>query len=130
MLLRHVVIELSGGGPGDEQTCVRVFPGIISAQKVLFGEIPTCASLELAEEGGADTGPGEAAESCKSAPTHAALEGGCAAGATADRFAQVERHVVGLAGAAEGNMWLGVSTVEQMCMVLGAWWCPALLPSQ
>jgi len=47
---------------------MRAFPGIISAWKVLFWEIPTCASLELAEEGGVDAGPMEAAESRKSAP--------------------------------------------------------------
>jgi len=60
----------------------------------------------------------------------AALEGGCAAGATADGFAQVERCIVGLASAAEGDMQLGASTVERMHMMLGAWQCPALLPSQ
>jgi len=109
---------------------VRAFPGIISAWKVLFGEIPTCASLESVEEGGADAGPVEAAESCKSAPAGAALEGGCAAGATADRFAQVERCIVGLAGIVEGDAQLGVSTAERMRMMLGAWQCPALPPSQ
>jgi len=82
---------------------MRAFLGIISAQKVLFGEVPTCASLESAEEGGADAGPVEVAESHENAPAGAALEGGCAVGATADRFAQVERHVVGLAGAVEGD---------------------------
>ena len=107
-----------------------MFPGIISARKVLFGEIPTCASLELAEEGGTDAGPVEAAESRESAPAGAALEGGCAARATADGFAQVERRVVGLAGAAEGDARSGVSTAEQMRMMPGAWWCPALPPSQ
>ena len=90
----------------------RAFPGIISAQKVLFGEIPTCASLELAEEGGMDTGLGEAAKSHKSAPMGAALEGGYAAGATTDGFAQVKRCIVGLAGAVEGDKRLGASTVE------------------
>jgi len=108
----------------------RVFLGIISAWKVLFWEIPTCASLESVEEGGVDAGPMEAAKSRKSAPAGAALEGGCAARATTDRFVQVERHVVGLAGVAEGDVRLGASTAEQMCMMLGAWWCPALPPSQ
>jgi len=98
----------------------RAFLGIISAWKVLFGEIPTCASLESAEEGGTDTGPVEAAKSCESTPAGAALEGGCAAGATADGFAQVERRIVGLAGAAEGDVQSGVSTVERMRMMPGA----------
>jgi len=97
---------------------------------VLFGEVPTCASLESAEEGGVDTGLVEVAESCENAPAGAALEGGCAAGATADGFVQVERHVVGLASAAEGDARLGVSTEERMRMMPGAWRCPALPPSQ
>ena len=104
---------------------VRAFPGIISAWKVLFGEIPTCASLELAEEGGADAGPGEVAESRKGAPMGTVLEGGYAAGATVDGFVQMERCIVGLAGAAEGDAWSGASTAEQMRMMPGA-----LLPSQ
>jgi len=97
---------------------------------VLFGEVPTCASLESVEEGGADAGPVEAAESRENAPVGAALEGGCAAGATADGFAQVERHIVGLAGAVEGDAQSGASTAERMRMMLGAWRCPALPPSQ
>ena len=107
-----------------------MFPGIISAQKVLFGKIPTCASLESAEEEGTDTGLVEVAESHKSTPVGAALEGGCAARATTDRFVQVERRIVGLAGAVEGDVQSGASTAEQMHMMPGAWWCLALLPSQ
>jgi len=109
---------------------MREFLGIISARKVLFGEIPTCASLESAEEGGADAGPVEAAESREGTPAGAALEGGCAAGATVDGFAQVERRVVGLASTVEGDARLGASTAGRMRMMLGAWRCPALPPSQ
>ena len=97
---------------------------------MLFGEIPTCAILESVEEGGTDSGPVEAAESREGAPAGAALEGGCAAGATADGFAQVERRVVGLASAAEGDARSGASTAGQMRMMPGAWRCPALPPSQ
>ena len=97
---------------------------------MLFGEIPTCASLESVEEGGAAAGPVEAAESREGAPVGAALEGGCAAGATTDGFAQAERRVVGLAGAAEGDARSGASTAGRMCMMPGAWRCLALPPSQ
>ena len=58
---------------------MRVFPGIISAQKVFFEEIPTCASLEPVEKGGASIGPGEAVESYESAALSIALDGRYAA---------------------------------------------------
>ena len=80
------------------------FLGTISAQKVFFGEVPTCASPEPAEEGGANTGPEEVAENCKSAGTGAVLEGGYASGITVDGFVQAEESTVGLGTAAEGDM--------------------------
>ena len=46
--------------------CARVFPGIISAWKVFYEDIPACVSLEPVEKGGANAGLGEAVESCKS----------------------------------------------------------------
>ena len=67
----------------------RVFPGNISAQKVFFGDIPTCASLEPAEKGGANVGPGKVAESCKIVGLGTALDGGYAAGTSADGFVQL-----------------------------------------
>ena len=82
---------------------MRVFPGIISAQKVFFEEIPTCASLEPVEKGGASAGPGEAVESYESTALSAALDGGYAARISLDRFVQVEECAVELAGAAEGG---------------------------
>ena len=54
----------------------RVFLGIISARKVFYEDIPACASLELVEKGGANAGPGEVVESCKSAGLSAVLDGG------------------------------------------------------
>jgi len=102
---------------------VRVFPGIISAWKVFYEDIPTCAGLEPAEKGGANVGPGEAVESRKSAGPSAALDRGYAARISTDGFAQVEKCAVELAGAAGGvvQVGAGVSTVERMRTLLGAW---------
>jgi len=69
----------------------RVFLGIISARKVFYEDIPACVSLELAEKGGANAGPGEVVESCKSVGPSAALDGGYAAGISTDGFTQVEK---------------------------------------
>ena len=87
--LRHVVAESSGESRGETWTRARVFPGIISARKVFFGDIPTCASLEPAEKGGANAGPGKEAESREIAGLGTALDGGYAAGTSADGFAQL-----------------------------------------
>jgi len=72
---------------GGKQTRARVFPGIISARKVFYEDIPACMSLELAEKGGANMGPGEAVESRKSVGPSTALDRGYAAGISADGFA-------------------------------------------
>ena len=82
---------------------VRVFPGIISAQKVFFEEIPICTSLEPVEKGGASAGPGEAVESHESAALSTALDRGYAARISLDRFMQVEECAVELASTAEGG---------------------------
>jgi len=71
--------------------CARVFPGIISARKVFYEDIPACMSLEPAEKGGANMGPGEAVESRKSVGPSTALDRGYAAGISADGFVQVEK---------------------------------------
>jgi len=76
---------------GGKQTRVRVFPGIISARKVFYEDIPACASLEPAEKGGTNTGLGEAVKSHKSAGPSAALDRGYAARISVDGFAQVEK---------------------------------------
>ena len=67
----------------------RMFPGIISARKVFFGDIPTCASLEPAGKGGANAGPGKAAESHEIAGLGTVLDGGYAAGTSTDGFVQL-----------------------------------------
>jgi len=122
MPLRHIVVEASGEAWGGKQTRVRVFLGIISAQKVFYEDIPTCASLELVEKGGANAGPGEVVKSCKSAGPSAVLDGGYAARISADGFAQVEECAVEPASAAGGvaQVGVGASTAERMHMLLGA----------
>ena len=99
-----------------------MFPGIISAWKVFYEDIPACAGLELVEKGGANVGPGEVVESCKSVGLSAALDRGYAAGISVDGFVQVEKCAVEPAGAVGGvaQAGVGASTVEQMCMLLGA----------
>jgi len=114
-LLRQV-----GRPGGGKWTCARVFPGIISAQKVFYKDIPAYASLELVEKGGANVGLGEAVESCKSAGLSAVLDGGYAAGISVDGFTQVEECAVELASVAEGGAQVGASIAEQMCMLPGA----------
>jgi len=52
-------------------------------------EALVCASLEPAEKGGTNTGPGKAAESRESAGLGTALDGGYAARTPADRFLQL-----------------------------------------
>ena len=99
-----------------------MFPGIISARKVFYEDIPACASLEPAEKGGANAGPGEAVESCKSAGPSAALDGGYAAGISADGFVRVEKCAVEPADAAGGvaRVGAGASTAERMRTLPGA----------
>ena len=93
---------------------VRVFLGIISAQKVFFEEIPTYASLEPVEKGGTSAGPGEAVKSCKSMAPSVVLDREYAAGISPDGFVQVEECAVEPAGAAEGvvQAGAGLSTVS------------------
>jgi len=118
--LRHVVAKSSGGGPGDKRAHARAFPGTISARKVFFGEVPACASPETAEEGGANTGPEEAAESRESAGPGTALKGGYAPEIAANRFAREEECAVEPSAAAEGDARAGVgaSTAEWVCTLL------------
>jgi len=101
---------------------VRVFPGIISAWKVFYEDIPTCVGLELVEKGGTNAGLGEAVKSCKSAGPSAALDGGYAAGISVDGFAQVEKCAVEPADAAGGvaRVGAGASTAERMRTLPGA----------
>jgi len=115
MLLRHVVVEVSGEAwGGGKQMRMRVFPGIISAQKVFYEDIPACASLELAEKGGTNVGLGEAVKSCKSMGLSAVLDRGYAARISMDGFVQVEECAVELASAAGGvaQAGVGASTAE------------------
>ena len=73
MSLRHEVTKSSGGGLGDKRACTRALLGIISARKLCFWEVPACASPEPAEEGGANAGLEEAAESRESVGLDIAL---------------------------------------------------------
>ena len=73
MSLRHEFAKSSGGGPGDKRACTMAFPGIISAQKLFFGEAPAGAIPEAAEERSANAGPEDVAENRESAGPGAAL---------------------------------------------------------
>ena len=67
------------------------------------------------EEGGANTGPEEAAESCESAGPGAALEGGYASGIATDGFARAGDCAVEPSAAAEGDAQAGAIKAERMC---------------
>jgi len=56
---------------------------------VFSAEALACVSLEPAEKGGTNAGPGKAAESCESAGLGPVLDEGYAAGTSADRFVQL-----------------------------------------
>jgi len=56
---------------------------------VFSAEALICASLEPAEKGGANMGPGKVAKSHESVGPGPALDGGYAAGTSADGFLQL-----------------------------------------
>ena len=115
-----MLLSLSGN-PGGKYERVRVFLGIISAQKVSAGEVLTYTNPRLAAEEGANARPSEVGERCKNASPRNALEGGCATGTAVDGFAQVKERAAELVAAAEGDVRAGASTAERMCMLPGAW---------
>jgi len=108
------LLSLSGS-PRGKCKHARVFLGIISAQKVSAGEVLTYTNPRPVAEEGTNTRPSEAGERRENASPSTVLEGGCATGTTADRFAQVKEHTAEPVAAAEGVMQAGASTVEWMC---------------
>ena len=94
---------------------MRVFPGIISAQKLFLGELLAYTNPRPAVEEGAKANPGRAAEGHRNTGLAAALDMQCATGTTVDGFAQVNERAVELGAAAEGDVLVGASIVEQMC---------------
>jgi len=119
-----------GGSLGDKRVCMRVFPGIISAQKVSLGELLTYTDPRLVAEVGAKANPGRAAERRRNAGLGTVPDVQCVTGTAADGFVQVKEHTVEVAAAAEGDVQAGASTAEQMRRLPSAWRCWALLPSQ
>ena len=98
----HVLLSLSGS-PGGKCERTRVFPGIISAQKVSAGEVLTYTNPRPAVEEGANACPSEVGERRENASPRNALEGGCATGTAADGFAQVKECAAEPVAAAEGD---------------------------
>jgi len=92
--------------------------------------VPAYANPGKAAEGGTNALPGQAVGKCENTSLGTVLEVRCVTGTAADGFAQVNEHVAELVAAAEGDVWAGESTVEQMRMLMGAWRCRALPPSQ
>jgi len=121
--LRHPSLSEWGGSLGDKRACTRVFPGIISAQKVSPGELLAYTNPKPAAEEGAKVNPGRAAERCRNAGPGTALDAQCVTGTAADRFAQVKERAAEAAAAAEGDAQAGASTAERMRR-LAAWRCP------
>jgi len=97
---------------------VRVFPGIISAQKVSAGEVLTYTNPRPAAEEGANARLSEAGERCENASLSTGLEGGCVTRTAVDGFARLKERAAELVAAVEGVVWVGASTAEQMCTLL------------
>ena len=114
------MLRLSGS-PRGKCECARAFPGIISARKVSVGEVLTYKNPRPVVEKGANAHPSEAGETHKNASPSTALEGGCATGTAADGFTRLKERAAEPVAAAEGDAWVGASTVEQMHTLLGAW---------
>jgi len=109
------VLLRPSGSPGGKCKCARAFPGIISARKVSAGEVLTYKNPRLAAEKGANARPSEAGERRENASPSTALEGGCATGTAADRFARLKERAAEPVAAAEGDARAGASTAERMC---------------
>jgi len=106
----------------------RAFPGSISVRKVSLGEPLAYTDPGPAVEEGANADPGRAAERCRNAGPvpGAALEAKYATGTAADGFARMKEPTAEPAVAAEGDVWAGASTEEQMHTLPGAWRCRAI----
>jgi len=66
------------------------FPNIISAQNIVWADVPACVNHRMVAESGANAYPGRAAERGANANPSAAPKDGYASGPTMYGFAQVK----------------------------------------
>ena len=93
---------------------MRVFLGIISAQKLFLGELLTHVNPRLVAEEGTKANPGRAAEGCRNMGLGATLDTQCATGTAANRFTQVKECAAELGAVAGGDTLVGASIAERM----------------
>jgi len=89
---------------------VRVFLGIISAQKVVWVNVLAYPDPVPVAEGGANMHPSDVAGKCANARPGVPLEGGYACGTSPNRFAGANECTVEHTTAAEGDACTGAST--------------------
>jgi len=70
--------------------CTNTFPDIISAQNIVWADVPACVNHRTVAESGANTYPGRAAERGANANPSAAPEDGYASGPAMYGFVQVK----------------------------------------
>jgi len=89
----------------------QAFLGIMSAQKVVWADVPAYPNPVLAAEGGANALPSDTVEKGANTRPGPPLEGGYASRTAPDGFANVKECAAEPAAAAEGDVHAGASTV-------------------